>query len=220
MSGQDWHLTALFMPTSDKPIYGVNLTDRSITEQKLGEGSVSTQKIRDKSVTAVKLADGSVTAEKIAADAITSAIAPGSITSTMLASINKQASSNINATGLSTAQDISASSVTITTTGRPVFVVLVPNDTGPTGISVSNTSGTGLATAAVQLKRDGTAIAGFYLQSSGSAANIAIQVPAGCIAYFDSPAAGAHTYLLRLNSLAAGTTVFSIQNCQLVVWQL
>lgn len=224
------------MPTgndtrTDDPIYGVSLADASIGNTKLGEGAVSTQKVLDRAITTPKLAnlsittdkvaDASITTDKIADGAITDTeIANGAITPDKLAPLGQQYSSTINALGLVVAQDITGSAVSITTTGRPVFLVLQPADANSNGIGVFNTSSDNTAAANVQIECDGTPISGHYILTQGAAANIGIIVPPGCISYVHAPSAGAHTYNLRLASLSAGTTSFSIFSSVFVVYPL
>lgn len=133
------------------------------------------------------------------------------------------ASGNFSSTAAG-ATDITNATVTITTTGRPVALVLqCAGDTYTARIYVGVNGG---ATPTVvqgtfRMVRSGTA-AGTYewiLGASGSASvSLGIEVPPGVIQYIDFPAAGTYTYKLQV--LCAANTIVAVEDCKLVAFEL
>lgn len=93
-------------------------------------------------------------------------------------------------------------SVTITTSGKPVKIMIMNNSTG--GGIQSNPPVSGAASAIISLKRGGSALAISYVSSQD---DITITVPTS-IVYLDEVAAGTHTYTVDVN-MSAGSGQFA-----------
>lgn len=105
-----------------------------------------------------------------------------------------------------------AVSVTITTTGRPVMVIVQPDTSGYSRMYCTVNGG-----AAVQLTRDGAILAGGqYVQDQQTYLNPGLAQP---IALDVNVPAGTHTYALQGNALSASVTLF-IYDYVLVAYEL
>lgn len=176
------------------------------------DSSVTTAKIADSNITTVKIADANVTTSKIADSNVTAAkIADGAITQAKRAALNFQSSAAvIFSTSSAGSGDVTGMTVSITTTGRPVFIGLIP--TSSASITASTSSGNMVS---VIITRDTTDIAQFKLNMSVAGD---LYIPAGAIHVFETPAAGTYSYKLRY-SIQPSTTI-SITNIKIVAYEL
>ena len=165
-----------------------NIAALAIAEDKLQASAVTAAKIASSAVTAVKIQDGSVTRAKLAA-------------------VGQQLSSSCGAsvavTG-TTYTDITNLTVTITTSGRPVFIMLQPEITGDSSIYCDRTnSGKQLADYIKILKDSADLHVVEVLQTYGrSGSTMKMSVPISSVMFLDAPAAGTYTYKIQ----AKGTT--------------
>lgn len=161
---------------------------------RIKNSGVSTAKIANSAVTRAKLAD--VDQEYGAYESTT-----GNITST-------------------SAVDFSPSKeVTITTTGRPVFIGLVSNSsvssyqtivcTGPTHAS---------AFCSIRLVRGSTSIADFTMESFTTGTSTRLKLPISVIWHIDQPAAGTYTY--KLKGLVSSGRQLSVDYGRLIAYEL
>lgn len=163
----------------------------------LKDSGVVTAKINDSAVTTDKLNDGAVTAAKKAALGQQVSSASGSISSTS-----------------DSYSDMNNLSVSITTTGRPVFVGLIPDGSSAGYIEVQNTnSGTTTANGLVQILRDSTSVGIFQfvdLCSSSSGSTHLGRFP-GSLFTIDIPSSGTYTYKAqyKLGGGVAGDTILA-----------
>lgn len=131
------------------------------------------------------------------------------------------ASSGAEQTTTSTSnQDITSLSVTITTSGRPVFVGLMPDSTIQSYIGCRASASTG-AGANFYLIRDSTAIAAARVEIDQASASSGweLLIPPSSLYRIDAPSAGTYTYKAQFNiSTGAGTAV--IQKAVLVAYEL
>lgn len=120
----------------------------------------------------------------------------------------------------STASYTTVASITITTTGRPVFIGLTSSAANIGTISIT---GTGTQSVGIFTLFSGvTTIGGFsFGTSTGSAGNCACTVPPSSIFYIDGVVAGTYTYTLsgKIQSLTFPGTI-SASNVQLVAYEL
>jgi len=182
-----------------------NIKDASITAAKMDTDSVATAAIVDANVTTAKLATNAVTTVKITDLNVTTAkIADGAVTPAKKAVLGQQISASCgSASGTSASfTNIGNQTVTITTTGRPVWVGLQA-DGGSTAASIGGAS----TTTAIRFQRDSTAISVQYAVSG--------QVPASAFWHIDTPAAGTYTYTAQ----AQGTSM-TLQSFTLVAFEL
>ena len=189
------------------------LVDSSVTTGKLGAGAVTTAKIADSAVTTAKIADSAVTTAKIADSAVTSAkIADGAITTAKIAdgavTYPKRAALNYDlsdACGTFQTTSTSYTSVTnltaqLVTTGRPVFISLVPAGTAVSYFS--NTSGS-VTTNTIKLATNGAATVGEYAVSVSTSGATVGTTPT----WIHIPAAGTWDYSIAIKTTAGTVTV-------------
>lgn len=155
------------------------------------EVSSNTLRIKDLGVTTGKINDLAVATGKIAANAVTRG---------KLEAVGQQVSSEFNNSVSGAAGDLTGLSVTITTSGRPVFVGLITSSATDSlgGIGPFDTT---LNTSSVTwaIKRGGVAIAAFNAalfatQPSGALIELMLLVPCSSIWHLDVVAAGTYTY--------------------------
>lgn len=130
-------------------------------------------------------------------------------------------SSSGNYTLTSTSEtDVTNLSVSITTTGRPVMMMLIPDGsfTGDSYIGASNGAGiAGTYYGLFYFERDGSNIA--LVDFGGTIpASALVRCPPSALAYMDTPAAGTYTYKVAVKG-TTGTTVY-VQYCKLLVYEL
>jgi len=169
-------------------------------------GSVPTTFIGDSAVTTAKIADGNVTQVK--------RVALGQQIS---------ASSGTYSTGVTGATDVTNLSVTITTTGRPVYLTLQNIGTGNSGyIAAQDTSGSVNATVLFLFIRGSTEISrqsmllGLNITSGGTDL---IACPASSLSHIDTPVAGTYTYKVQIVVSGTGATGY-VYYSQLVAFEL
>lgn len=129
----------------------------------------------------------------------------------------------------STATLVTNLSVTITTTGRPVWVGLISDGNGSGNnatVGVTDVSGDKVATGSVAIFGDsggGTKIAGYDIQtgiSGGSPAVSGSFVPASSVYTIDTPSAGVQTYLIKINADAVGDSTVYVKYAKLIAYEL
>lgn len=168
-------------------------------------------------VTNTALAASSVDTVNILANAVvTSRIADGAVTQVKRVALGQQLSSSSGSfTTLSTSfVDVTNLSVTITTTGRPVWVGLVPDASGGTNTcsvgASSSPSASGSVPAAFKILRGATDIGQYFLTSvSADPSAKTLAMPCGAINTVDVVAAGTYTYKFQALS-GTGTPVFAV----------
>lgn len=114
-------------------------------------------------------------------------------------------------------------SCAITTSGRPVVIMLVPDGSGNSSAVGPNAfnAGTGNASGTILVNRDGSPIARSLFQSDGeiSETNIGFRAPPGTISAFDVVGAGSYVYTVSVGFVSNSTT-FYCTYCKLVVYEL
>lgn len=165
-------------------IPGSAIANNTITEANMGPLSIGTPELINASVTQVKRA------------------ALGQIASSSVSSFSVP-SSNTAVTNLT---------VTITTTGRPVFIGL--NSNGSPG-DLSVVSGT----LALQIQRTGFGAVGAWNMGTGTNGT-SVSFPVSSVWVIDVPAAGPHTYtvIARYDTLSSGGA--AIEQCFLIAYEL
>jgi DNA-binding protein YbaB len=173
-----------------------NLASNAIVEAKVGAGAITVNKLGDGAVTTIKIADDAVTADKLAASAVvTDSMVDGAVTQAKRAALGHQIS---NATGYqlvdnSGPQAFTNLSVSITTTGRPVFVGLI-SDGNALGSFISENSGSDF-----YIYRGETLVTRVPLANATG-----FRHPPSVLSVIDVPAAGTYTYTIKgKNSIVA-----------------
>jgi hypothetical protein len=183
-----------------------NLAAGAVTATKLGTSAVETAKINDLAVTTAKIAANAVTGAKLNSDTVdnstlqysssqlsikdlgvtTAKLAAGSVTRAKLESVGQQISASCGAYSTSSASyvDVSNLTVTITTTGRPVYLALQSDGSGN---NARMTASPGLFT--YRFMRDATEVSQHGIFNAGA-----------IMAHIDTPAAGTYVYKLQAKS--------------------
>lgn len=212
----DWTLPASY-PASKLPlkvdgsgvqtieqIVTADITDLNVTAGKLATDAVETAKINNLAVTTGKIADGAITQAKRAA-------------------LGQQISASCGGfyTSSTTAVDVTNLSVSITTTGRPVFVGLI-NAGGSTvsSVYVESFNLAYRAVAYVYFLRGSTQISKEIIgeQNHLSSINARIDLPVSAFSFIDTPTAGTYTY--KVQSLLVLGTSMGIGNAKLIAYEL
>lgn len=200
-------------------IVAAMLANDSVTTPKILNGAVTNAKIGASAVGTSNLANSSVTTAKINNGAVTTAkLADGSITAAKLASLGQQISSTCTSfvTSSTTYADVTNLSVSITTTGRPIFLGLI-NDPAATGsLQVYNASVV-VMNADLAFVRGSTVVS---QQTLGHMATTtyAINFDLG-IFHIDAPTAGTYTYKVQIRTNAA-STVASLTYAKLIAYEI
>jgi hypothetical protein len=115
--------------------------------------------------------------------------------------------------------DVTNLSATLTTSGRPVYVGLIPD--GTTAVSVLSASiGSGTSIAGVfKIFRGATLVAQTEIGAGGASGALAVYEPVGSLWAVDFPAAGTYTYKLQAESSSASVTT-SVSNAKLIAYEI
>lgn len=206
----------------DVPISTVDEVNLFVEAGQLADDAVTTDAIADEAVTEEKLADDAVTSDKIDDDAVTtSKIDDAAVTQSKRAALGQQTSTSSGtfSTASTSLVDVTNLSVSITTTGRPVFIGLISDGVGSTGYVVSDTtSGTGTSSNFCIL-RGAAVISTHSVGLNGAAATRhAAFVPPGGVWTIDVPAAGTYTYKVQAKCISADTA--GAFYCKLIAYEL
>jgi len=168
---------------------------------------------------------GIQTAHLLNAAATTAKIADGAITKAKLAALGQQLSSSCGSftSTSASATDVTNLTVTITTTGRPVFIGVQADGGSSAGLFSSFGTGTQAApNVQAYIVRGSTVIAVLPLgvtDPSGSAAVVGVAVPCSSIWCIDVPSAGTYTYKIQVLRVSSNTTV-ALQNAKLIAYEM
>jgi hypothetical protein len=172
-----------------------------------------TDNIRDSAVTTGKINNLAVTTAKIDDLAVTQG---------KRAALGQQLSASCGSfsTTSGSATDVTNLSVTITTTGRPVFVGVFPDGAGFDGVMGATLSVNAIrVNARFYFKRDATLIAQTTIMSNGASGDIEIDIPSSNFWIIDVPAAGTYTYKMQAQILSANTTAW-VRYTKLIAYEL
>lgn len=204
----DWTLPAAY-PASKLPLKvdgsGVQTIEQIVTAD-IGDSQVTSVKLATDAVETVKIKNGAVTQAKRAA-------------------LGQQISSscgNFSLAGVTVSTDVTNLSVSITTTGRPVFIGLLSDGSSNTASIGVRDSVTGNSSAATfYIRRDGTEISRYLLQTVklGGSALIEVDIPPSSVNTFDTPAAGTYTYKLSAVCGNANNDLF-VKYTKLIAYEL
>lgn len=148
-------------------------------------------------------------------------VKPLGITKPMLAALGQQVtlSSGSYSNTTTSFTQITNFSKAITTTGRPVAIVVQSDGSGSqSSLGVSRTSNTAAA-GFFRIKRDGTEISRVVLAGAGASGNIEVDVPPATLNFIDFGAtAASHTYTIEAALQSAG--IVSVTNAVMAVYEL
>jgi hypothetical protein len=175
------------------------LSAATITTAQITDSAVTTAKILDSNVTTAKIADGNVTQAKRAALGQQLSSACTSFTSSTTGSYI----------------DITNLTVTITTTGRPVFIGLIADGSGI--LSRMEVTGTATELAAQIAILSGSTKIAIHSFGSGLSTDI-LACPVSMFSHIDVPVAGTYTYKAQFRM--QGGTGFACYGTKLIAYEL
>lgn len=199
---------------ADDNVTTAKILNANVTNAKLAADAVTTGKILDGTILEADLADGAVTSDKILDGTITADdLAIGAITAANLPAANYVVSSGSGAYTTTSGTYVNPTnlSVSLTTTGRPVVLQLVPSSTTDNA-SIGFVSG-GTVGAFTRFTQDGTTLPSQVYVATGST-----YFPCGAFSVFTVPSSGAHTFEFRIKRSSAGTVY--VTDCKLVAREL
>jgi len=192
--------------TTDK-IANLNVTEGKIatgavTAAKIGTNAVTAVKILASNVTEAKIATGAVTVNKIGSNAVTTVkISNANVTRAKLESVGQQVSSSSSNYQMSsgTFTAVTNLSVTITTTGRPVMLMLISDASA--GLSGIGNSG---GSSYYGFWRGGSQITNTEVDGAGGI--LGILIPTGSANHLDVVGAGTYTYTFKTRKSSASNS--------------
>lgn len=151
-----------------------------------------------------KMADGFLSADSTGR----AKMADGFVTRSKQEAVGQQISASCNTVDITspTYVDVTNLSCTITTSGRPVFIMMFGDNSGSFA-SVHTNSGNG----SIAIVRDSTQLTHYFFGTSVGGVS-------GDISHIDVPPAGTYTYKIQARLSGAGT--FQVDNFKLAVWEL
>lgn len=159
--------------------------------------------IRDKSIGPKQLQDGAVTQQKRASLGQQISVSSGAVQS--------------NAT--TTPADVTGLTVTITTSGRPVYLQVIDDGSG-NACSIAANSSTAEAIAQFSFLRGSTTLTTTLIQSEpAGVASVQYNLPATTLSHVDTPPAGTYTYKVQFVAGNATSTA-TITRCKLIAYEL
>ena len=137
-----------------------------------------------------------------------------------LPAVGQQVSSSTGLFNTSSASyvDVTNATVTITTTGRPVILMLLPDGASPSSIGGSTTAGTS-GGFKFSFNRAGATIAEYAMSSAfSSTTGEQIDVPSSSMWYLDAVAAG--TYVYKVQAALISGAISYVKNAKLYAFEL
>lgn len=179
--------------------------------------SSNTLEVAPQGITAAQIANQTITATQIAINTVV----PRSYSSPTgtSGSVVYSASSGAFTTTSTSPVAVTNLSVTLATTGNPVFVGLIQDNTysGTGGVSAISYSDN--ASSVVYIKTDGGGPVAVGLSTSNSGAFSEVTVPPGSVNAIVFANAGTHTFSIEAASVLSGTTT-AVYYCVLVAYEL
>lgn len=177
-------------------------------------GSINTVNVpAANSVTTAKVADGAITYAKLAARS-------GFNNPAGIGEIARSASSGSFFHQNTTAVDVTNLSVTITTKGGPVELMLVDDESlSNSGVTVQCSS-SGFPNAWINFYRGATQLTHTQLGTTANSYPVSYFLPASAFKHVDTPAAGTYTYKVTTSTGSATTTGIGITRCKLIAKEI
>lgn len=173
-----------------------------------GTLQVQTAQYADSSVTTAKILNGNVTETKIATDAVTTLkVADANITRAKLSSMGQQVSASCGtfSTTSAVAVDVPNLTCTITSTGRPIKIMMMADSSGSGGAGISAEGTNGISEVFFSILRGATLLAEYPVAITvNGGLDVRNSQPCSAIAFEDVVAAGTYTYKIQVRTIAAG----------------
>lgn len=205
---------------SNTGAFGTQLT---ITGSQIAAATITGSNIASATITGGNIAAATILTGNIAAATILgSNIANATVAKANMVAVGQaiSASSGAFTTTSTSLTNVTNMSVTITTTGRPVMIIIQPASGANGFFAVRRVSGTGNSTGLIGVTRDASLIAEAELFNGASVAAVAttLVIP-GSFHFFDpSPSAASHTYNFQAATVA--NSEIDITNCVIVAYEL
>lgn len=166
--------------------------------------------------TALTVDSGGLIPDSIATDMIID----NNVTRAKLASVGQQLSSSSGSftTSSLTPVDVTNLSVTITTTGRPIILEMIPVST-LSSIRITNNVNTGTLEATLILKRDTTIVSGNSFRLTQSTTGLIPAVPAA-LRFIDTSSSGTYTFKVQANVGTTINNVVQVRDYKLLAYEL
>lgn len=147
-------------------------------------------------------------------------IASNTIDNTKLTALGQQisADSGLFSTHSTTPVDVTNLSVTITTTGRPVWIGLISSNPMSGDSVVESISTVGDPSATIIILNGSSVISTYRSEIVASSAS-RVSLPSSVISTIDTPSAGTYTYKIQVNTSTASNSV-QVQNTKLIAYEL
>jgi hypothetical protein len=186
--------------------------------------------IKDLGVTLAKMAADSVNSSKIVDGAIVNAdiSASAAIDRSKLGAVGQQVSSSSNTFSHTTVGapfvDVTNLTVTITTTGRPVMIGMMPGGTSSSNngyVSFTRTGGGNSAAAQLCFNRGGSCVEyhGIGGTATNASSSLNYRYPCSSFTMIDTPAAGTYTYKMQ-GQFTTGPGELEVRYCKLYAYEL
>lgn len=167
----------------------------------------------------VKVPASGITSNEIANDAVITAKIPDQgVTRPKMIAVGQQISSSSGSfqTTSTSYVDVTNLTVTITTTGRPVMLMVAPADTSDDAY-IGTTKASNQSISDFQIVRDSTVVSRYAMRVAATGAtSVNLNLPPSAIMYLDTPAAGTYTY--KVQAKADGRVDAYL--CKLVAYEL
>ncbi len=216
------------------------LKSASLSAAKINAAAITTAKLASNAATTAKILDANVTTAKLATNAVTTAkISSAQVTRAKLAALNRQTSAAGGVTVVHTNQVISVvsslnltSSNVITTTGRPVLVLVTTNNLGDVS-KISTNTASGFASGdrsrvRIEIYRVNTSIGGLgnlvfktafsNKDSRGGVHSTFWALPSIC--FFDQPAAATYEYHVWAGIVDADMASVEFSNATITAYEV
>ncbi len=164
-------------------------------------------------ITASNIANQTITQIKKAVMATGSTVAAGGFAT------SSASSASYSYTGSTVTQGVTGLSVTITTTGRPVFVSLASIGSTQGRVTYLNTNVSGYQAGVLSFVRGASVISVHAVGSTENTGVIYTSYPTGSFNCFDAVAAGTYTYAVTINITDAANTIF-VQDVWLIAYEI
>lgn len=186
-----------------------------VTTAKLAADAVNGDKIADDAIDSEHYVDGSIDTAHLADNAVTQA-------KRVALNLIKSSTEIDYSTSSTSYQTVTNATLSIETTGRPVFIGLQSFDGAGAGKIRMESSDANETTLSIVLsiRRDASSIYETQMTLVGSQISRG-DVPCGCVFFVDEPSAATYTYDVQIKgSASVGTPTVYVDNARLIAYEL